>query len=70
MVLNLGPLDLESSVLTTEPLLHEHKQGENQLTAIRKRTILHIISIVHDSIDLSNTLDKPLSRGGLRFHLL
>ena len=34
--------------------------GANQLAAITKRTILRTLSIMHDSIDLSNTLNKPL----------
>ena len=34
---------------------------ENQLIAITKRTILHTLSIIRDSIDLSNTLKGPLA---------
>lgn len=34
---------------------------ENQLIAITKRTILHTLSVIRDSIDLSNTLKGPLA---------
>ena len=34
--------------------------GENQLVAISKRAILHTLSIMRNTVDLSNTLDKPL----------
>ena len=64
VVLRLETLDLESSVLTTKPLLHENQYGEygeNQLAAIGKKTILHTLSKTHDSIDLSNTADKSLA---------
>ena len=32
--------------------------GENQSTAIKKRTTLHTISTIHDMIDVSNKLNK------------
>ena len=35
--------------------------GENQLDAIRKRAILNTLSIIYDSINLSNTRDNPLA---------
>ena len=48
-------------------MLHKNQYGKNQLVAIRKRTILHTLSIIHDSIDLSNTLGKPLAVVSLDF---
>ena len=41
---------------------------ENQSAVITKRTILHTVSIIHDSIDLSNTLNKPLAGISLDLH--
>ena len=35
--------------------------GENQLAAIRKRAILNTLSIICDSINLSNTRENPLA---------
>ena len=35
--------------------------GEKQLATITKRTMLHTLSIIRDSIDLLNTLEKLLA---------
>ena len=61
VILNLGALDCESSVLNSKPLLYENQQGEKPINFYLKKTILCTLSIIHDSIDFPNTLGKPLA---------
>ena len=42
-------------------------KDENQLAAMTKRTKLHTLSMRRDSIDLSNTLNKPFAVISLEF---